>query len=389
MPAFQSDAFQSNAFEGAIDVAVTAGYSIASYTGQLVYASAQFPAQPGYATATATGQQPTRSAGVGALPGAPLYTQSGLQAWAGLGDATPHPGYGYYAAYGQPPAVYTYIRDVIVVVAAATHAATGQPANPGTCYTRPGSGSHMAAGFPPDTEIFPRLRVEIQSLAPGQLVTLFVLDASALGYGIYYFYKGTIDGQRVNFQGHEYTPMPIEAEGFELTARGTLPTPKIRIANALLTMAPVVIAGSDLLGAIVTRVRTFSQYLDGQIAADPTATFPLDIYVIERKTRQDNQWIEWELRSWLDQEGKMIPGRQMIRDTCPWIYRRWSGDSFAYPNSESACPYTGEVFFRLNGTATIRPEEDCCGHRLSDCKLRFPGQWLPFGGFPGAGRYRQ
>jgi lambda family phage minor tail protein L len=97
--------------------------------------------------------------------------------------------------------------------------------------------------------------------------------------------------------------------------------------------------GGDLLGATLTRLRTFRRFLDGEPDADPTAHFEPDIWRLERKTRQDAVLVEWELASVLEQEGRRLPGRQMLRDLCSHSYRRWTGSRFDY--AAASCPYTG------------------------------------------------
>ena len=53
-----------------------------------------------------------------------------------------------------------------------------------------------------------------------------------------------------------------------------------------------------------------------------------------------------------------------------------------------ACPYTGEACYDKNGETTDE-SGDVCGHRLSDCVLRFgEGNPLYYGGFPGVARTR-
>lgn len=227
---------------------------------------------------------------------------------------------------------------------------------------------------------------DVQEPSLGKLVTMFKIDCTGLGGNIYYFVPATISGSTVYFNSIEYLPINMEATGFEYTSKGQMPRPEITISNTSHTMASAIIEYDDLLGSVVTRRRTFEKYLDGQPEADPTAMFPEDIYVIERKVTHNKNIIKWELSAYMDFEGKFLPKRQILRDTCQWRYRIWTGSNFDYSNVE--CPYTDSNMFKKDGTPTIIESEDVCGKRLSDCKLRYPDQPLPFGGFPGTGKIR-
>ena len=104
---------------------------------------------------------------------------------------------------------------------------------------------------------------DIQSLAPGSLIELFELDATALGGTITRFHAGT-NGllSSVVWQGNTYQPFPIEASGFEFNGQGQMPRPTLRIANVTGLLGAMVREYSDLLGAKVTRKRTLAKYLD-------------------------------------------------------------------------------------------------------------------------------
>lgn len=418
-----------------------------------------------------------------------------------------------------------------------------------------------------------------QSFSPGRMVSLFELDLSPLGVAqTLYFTVGANGTQPIQFRGNTYTPVDIEASGFEISGKGPIAQPTVRIANVTNAITSLLEDYDDLVGARVRRIRTFTDFLDGGLEgrnaswtdpmayanatafnaewetpsgsgeltfsasgdsdgsgyvavgnnsgndmrwlihrqsvrfnpgdlyeisarvyreagagtvylgvagrdindtkwistlgtdvfssahyvaasgaaptngvwttytgyfkglaataggvapnqASPSAlrngiryfrplvlvnyngvagitrigevkwrkiapasvayedyAFPTEVYTVERKSAHNRTFVEWQLNAALDQEGKMLPGRQVLRDTCMQRYRTWNGTSFDY--SKATCPYTGTGYFKADGTATTAAL-DSCGKKLSDCRLRFGqnGQ-LPTRKFPGVSRLR-
>ena len=105
---------------------------------------------------------------------------------------------------------------------------------------------------------------EIQSLSPSALVELYELDTTIYpDGGVFYFHAGTNKlTQPVVWQGKSYLPLPIEASGFELSSKGTLPRPKLAVANIGGIFSAEVISHDDLIGCKITRRRTFARFLD-------------------------------------------------------------------------------------------------------------------------------
>lgn len=248
-----------------------------------------------------------------------------------------------------------------------------------------------------------KVKNEIQNLALDKIVTMYELDFSTILdtdtgnvsedsglQNIIRFSSDCLeDGSPIIFGGYTYTQFPIEAEGFEKGSEGTMPTPTIKVSNVLGGVSSILQEFNDLVGATVRRIRTFRKFLDDQPTADPDSYFPIDEFIVNRKTTQNKVYVEWELRSVLDLEGKYIPKRVCLRNICTHRYRLWRvntdlplGGQFDYSCAE--CPYTGDRYFDKTGGETNLPSEDKCGKRLSDCKARFGADAeLPFGGFPG------
>lgn len=232
------------------------------------------------------------------------------------------------------------------------------------------------------------LQSVVQSPNPGDSVVLFRLDATPVGGSTYYFAQAAQDGAGVSFGGVYYTPVDVEFSDFETNGQGSLPTPKMKIANSNEVIQGLVNALGDMLGCGVSRVRTFGRFLDGQPEADPTAFMGPDFFRIERKVNENPVYIEWELSASIDQEDTRLPRRQVIRDICTKRYRRFDQSTGQFDYSKATCPYTGGACFDISGAA-VGAAQDKCGRRLSDCFLRFGrSQPVPFGGFPGVARVR-
>lgn len=223
---------------------------------------------------------------------------------------------------------------------------------------------------------------EIQLLAPSSIVELFVLDATMFkGGSIYRFHSGTSEVKSpVTWQGKVYQPLPIEAEGFDMTAGGALPRPKIRVANVEGLFSAAVAEMDDLVGCKIIRKRTMAKFLDavnfpnGNPHADPMQEFPDQMWFIDKKNSENKYMIEWELASAFDVQGVMLPFRQVIQNSCSWTYRG------------PECGYAGPAYDK-DDKRTWLEGTDFCAKRLSSCRVRF-GQnaVLPFGGFPGVQR---
>jgi len=226
---------------------------------------------------------------------------------------------------------------------------------------------------------------DIQKLAPGTLVDLFELDATAIGGEVVRFHNGVNAlGSDVVWQANTYTRFPIEASGFERSGSGSLPRPKLRVSNITGLVGALVRELQDLVGAKLIRRRTFAKYLDAvnfpggvNPAADPNASFPDEIWNVERKSGENGLHVEFDLAAAFDVQGVQLPRRQCIQNVCTWRYRA------------AECGYAGGAVADINDVPTGGMASDQCGKRLASCKLRF-GAYnpLPFGGFPGVGLVR-
>lgn len=218
------------------------------------------------------------------------------------------------------------------------------------------------------------LAADVQTLEPGKPVTLFIMDGTLAGADTFYFHPygtGTIV-----FQGQEYDPWRMKADGFELSGNSS-PTPKLQMENVDGFIGALCEAYSDLTGCKVTRKRTLAKYLDGQPEANPNEEFAPEIWFIEQKTAENKEYVEFELSSALDFQSVQLPRRQIIQNYCPWRYRG------------SECGYMGPPVADEFDIITTDAVKDKCGKRMQSCFLRFgTDAEVPYGGFPAAGLTR-
>jgi len=197
---------------------------------------------------------------------------------------------------------------------------------------------------------------ELQKINPSNIVELFQLQLDSAIHGAnttYYFHNGVSENNNGNliFNNIEYTRMPIEASGFEFNGK-QLPRPQIVISNILGTFTTLLLTlPQGLEGAKVTRIRTLERYIDhinfdiGDILSedgsaileedgslisqelsdnphgtpDPTATFPNEVYFIDRKVMETRNIIQFELAASFDLHGVKIPRRQVLPADFPGV----------------------------------------------------------------------
>tara|TARA_R100001443_G_scaffold98592_1_gene105627 strand:+ start:183 stop:761 length:579 start_codon:yes stop_codon:yes gene_type:complete len=181
---------------------------------------------------------------------------------------------------------------------------------------------------------------ELQKQNPSAIIELFILELNSTIHGastVYRFHAGASQNANgsIVFAGQSYTKMPIEAEGFEYNGK-QLPRPKLRISNILGTITTLLLTlPMGLEGAKVTRRRTLLRYLDAgnftteeqlkiqngtsNITPDTSALFPDEIYVIDRKSVETREIVEFELAAKIDVMGVRLPKRQVLPTEFPGI----------------------------------------------------------------------
>ncbi len=229
------------------------------------------------------------------------------------------------------------------------------------------------------------IRSHIQSTRLGARVVLYHLDLSTFGLADFYLTGGPDGGEKVSYGGQVFDPWPIQAEGFEQTT-GKLPTPTVTLANVDGILDPIVEQNDDLIGARLTRIRTYDRYLDGGLEPNGDAHLTPDVYELVSLEGHDHQSVSWRLGALIDQEGITLPGRQCVRDYCDHVVRRYVNGAFDYTGA--TCPYTGGA--KDENGVDCAPADEVFSKRLATCcQARFGATAaLPFRGFPGVARLK-
>jgi len=272
-------------------------------------------------------------------------------------------------------------------------------------------------------------------LEPGALLHLYDLDLTGIPSKLtnapgptLYFHDGIAQGANlINFGGHTYSPFPINAEGFEWTTKGVLPRPTLTVSNVGSAVSALCREYGDLVGARLVQHKTFDIYIAGGAEAGPPwKEFTPIVFVIDRKSAENNTLCSFDLATGMDAEGITLPRRQILATACPFTYRGTEcgytgvpktnrlGAAFAGPLVDrgawsTTATYAAKDYAYVmsggirvyavckaghNNSALLRSfyDEnfwmlDVCLKKLSDCELHFgAGNPLPYGGFPGANK---
>lgn len=223
---------------------------------------------------------------------------------------------------------------------------------------------------------------ESQQLAQDAIITMFELDTTRWGGSILRFTPSANDGNPIMFGGFQYDPFPVMLSDTEISGLGQLPQPSLQVSNQGFEFMSLILGAENLIGAPIKRIRTYRKCLDDGTDPDPDAMFPVEEYIISQKTSQTDETIAFKLRVSFDQQGKMIPGRQCMRQ-CRHRYRWWDSSRKAFRYDGVTCPFADPNYFDVNGEPTDDPSKDVCSKQLgTGCKRRYGSNGvLPYLGF--------
>lgn len=200
-------------------------------------------------------------------------------------------------------------------------------------------------------------------------ITLYELDARKLGGEIYRFH-GHNDGA-ITWQGNDYQPISIKADGLEMRSDGKASSPTLVIHNDIGGVAGALrvlcLRFGDFAGARLKVIHTLAEYLN----STDEQNYKVQHWYIEQKTNEANATTTFELSNPVDFEGLKIPVRQ-ITNYCHWaVCGRYRGEE---------CGYLGTAMFTAGGKPTDDPSKDGCGGAMHECQVR--DNVGSFGGFP-------
>ena len=129
------------------------------------------------------------------------------------------------------------------------------------------------------------------------------------------------------FNSKTYTPMPIEAEGFDQKSgqNDAIARPVLRVSNLLSTVSTILIEvnkitpGNDLINAKLTRIETLAMFLDGESTANTAATSRNQVFIVDRKSVENREVVEFELSAIWDLPNFKIPARQVLPRQFPGV----------------------------------------------------------------------
>ena len=143
------------------------------------------------------------------------------------------------------------------------------------------------------------------------------------------FHGGSIFGENVIWQGVQYMPIPVEAEGFGVFGDGTLPRPKIKVGNNNKIVSYFLAKYKDFKNAKLFRKKVFVKHLD-DVNFEGTNPFGLansdseiseEKYYIGQKVQENKSFVEFELNLPLDLDNFDVNNRTVNAKYCYWQYR--------------------------------------------------------------------
>lgn len=147
------------------------------------------------------------------------------------------------------------------------------------------------------------------------LVEMWEVDFRAFGGEVFRFCNQVNElNQAVVWKGQEYTPLPMSAEGFEMTSQGAGNRPTLTVSNLLGFVTGAADQYNQFVGVGVVRRLTYARFLDaanfksGNPTADPNQEI-IGKYVIEQMTSLTAERAVFELAAPSESDGAIIPSR--------------------------------------------------------------------------------
>ncbi|WP_312753767.1 phage minor tail protein L [Escherichia coli] len=229
----------------------------------------------------------------------------------------------------------------------------------------------------------------LQSLYPGEIITLIEVDGSKFGAQVYRFHgeniqytpeeimqaqqTGTLPPKEITFRGEQYGARPFGISGISFDSSGKATKPQLTVANIDSRVSAMIRAYNGLMQAKVTIWITQKDLIqpDGSIA---DGAYRKLVYYIERPSYVDKSVARFDLTSPYDMDGIMIPSR-LTQSVCYFAQRGWY-------KTGKGCGYNGQNgYFDKDNNPADDPALDFCPGTVTACRLRFgANNELDFGG---------
>lgn len=228
----------------------------------------------------------------------------------------------------------------------------------------------------------------LQSLYPGEIITLVEVDGSKFGANVYRFHAeniaytpeelmqaretGILPPKDIIFRGDVYGARPFGISGIGFTSNGKAEKPQLSLSNLDGRVAALIRSYNGMMQAKVTIWITQADLL-GENGAVEDGAYRKMVYYIERPNFVNRDVARFDLTSPYDMDGIMIPSR-LTQSVCYWAQRGWY-------RSGKGCGYNGSAMFDKDNNPVSDPSQDFCAGTVTACKLRFgPENELDFGG---------
>jgi lambda family phage minor tail protein L len=168
-------------------------------------------------------------------------------------------------------------------------------------------------------------------LQPTAILELYKLFPDTVGSPSTFlsFHGGSVFGNNIIWQGIQYMPIPVEAEGFGVFGDGTLPRPKIKVSNNNNIVTYFLGKYKDFKNAKVFRKKVFVKHLDDANfeggnpfgLANSDSEISEEKYLIGQKVQENKAFVEFELNLPLDLDNFNVNHRTVNAKYCYWQYR--------------------------------------------------------------------
>lgn len=228
----------------------------------------------------------------------------------------------------------------------------------------------------------------LQSLYPGEIITLIDIDGTKFGANKYCFHAeniaytpeelmqaretGILPPKDIIFRGDVYGARPFGISGIGFTSNGKAEKPQLSLSNLDGRVAALIRSYNGMMQAKVTIWITQADLL-GENGSVEDGAYRKLVYYIERPNFVNRDVARFDLTSPYDMDGIMIPSR-LTQSVCYWAQRGWY-------RSGKGCGYNGSAMFDKDNNPVSDPSQDFCAGTVTACKLRFgPENELDFGG---------